>query len=512
MNLHLVLAAPLVAACLSFFLSGRDPVATLRAVVLLAVAVAAATLPVLASGTVSTPIYTWFHLPMVGTTVRWGLASDGLSGWLLALSAILVPVALLASRPVVGDRVREFAAGLFLMQAAMHGALLSVDLVQFYGFFEAMLLPATILIGLFGGRERRRAATLFLVFSLVGSVPMFVGIWYLATVPALMQHHISTDFASLQALIPTIPESARTWIFASFALAFLVKLPVVPVHLWQADAYTEGPAPASALLTGVMAKIGLYGFLRIAIPLFPAEASRNAGIFVVLGLATVLVGALLALRQREARRVLAFSSLSHLGLGLAAVFAVPVAAGVFLPRQEALSGVVILMVSHGLSAAALFLLVGVAETWSRSRHVDDFGALARRSPLFAVLFAVAALASIGLPGTAGFVAEFLLLVALWKGCGIWVAALAGVSLVLSAAYTLRLIQKLLFGKPAQEAASDPMALPSGFAWGVAPLLLALVFWGFLPGPILKAARADLLTRLPSAQASLVEDAPHASGR
>jgi len=501
-NLHLVLAAPLLAAFLTFFLSGRDAASTLRTALVLALAVAAATFPVLSAGTVTTSLHTWFQLPILGTNIRWGLASDGLSGWLLVLTSVLVPAALLSAPAVVGEKIREFAAAVFLLQTALYGALLSVDLFQFYAFFEAMLLPATILIALFGGRERRRAASMFLVFSLAGSAPLFVAIWYLATAPVTMGQHVSLDFVALQGIVAGLPPQVRMWLFAATSLAFLVKLPAVPLHIWQADAYSEGPAPGSALLTGVMAKIGLYGFLRIAIPLFPEEARANADLFIFLGILTVLVGALLALRQREARRVLAFSSLSHLGLGLAAIFTF---------RPEAISGAILLMVAHGLSAAALFFLVGVAETWSRSRHVDDFGALARRAPLFAVLFALAALASVGLPGTAGFIAEFLLIFSLWKACGLLVAAVAGTTLILSAAYTLRLVQKLLFGN-CVEKDPEPPAFPAAAAWAVVPLLLALVFYGFQPGSILSAARADLFTHLPSAQALIVEDAPHVAGR
>lgn len=502
MNLQLVLAAPLVAAFLTFFLSGRDAASTLRTALLLAVAVAAATFPILSAGTATTSVHTWFQLPILGTSIRWGLASDGLSAWLLVLTSILVPAALLSAPAVVGEKIREFAAAVFLLQTAIYGALLSVDLFQFYGFFEAMLLPATILIALFGGRERRRAASMFLIFSLAGSAPLFVAIWYLATAPVVMGQRVSMDFVSLQAIIAGLSPQVRLWLFGAASLAFLVKLPAVPVHVWQADAYSEGPAPGSALLTGVMAKIGLYGFLRIVIPLFPVESAAFANVFVVIGIVTLLFGALLALRQREARRVLAFSSLSHLGLGLAAIFTF---------RPEAISGAIVLMVAHGLSAAALFFLVGIAETWSRSRHVDDFGALARRAPLFAVLFALAALASVGLPGTAGFVAEFLLIFSLWKAFGLLVAAVAGITLILSAAYTLRLVQKLLFGVCAEKDPA-PTVFPAAAAWAVAPLLVALVFYGFQPGPILKAARADLLTRLPSAQALIVEDAPHVAGR
>jgi NADH-quinone oxidoreductase subunit M len=294
----------------------------------------------------------------------------------------------------------------------------------------------------------------------------------------------------------------RLWLFAAVSLAFLVKLPIVPLHLWQADAYAEGPAPSSALLTGVMAKIGLYGFLRIVIPLFPMESARFSGLFVGLGLATVLVGALLALQQSHLRRVLAFSSLSHLGLGLAALFTF---------RPEAVSGVLLLMVAHGLSAAALFLLAGIAETWTKSSHVDDFGALASRSPVFAVVFSLAALASVGLPGTAGFVAEFLLLVSLFKVYGLWVAALAGLTVILSAAYTLRLVQRMLYGTPAL-AASEKQDLSASEVVALTPILIALILFGFYPSPIMKAVRADLLTRLPVAQAIASEDAAHASGR
>jgi NADH-quinone oxidoreductase subunit M len=355
------------------------------------------------------------------------------------------------------------------------------------------------LIALFGGRDRRRAATLFLVFSLAGSAPMFVAIWWIATIPASTGLAASLDFHSLQALLAHADPATRNLLFWAISLAFLVKLPVVPLHLWQADAYSEGPAAGSALLTGVMAKIGLYGFLRIVLPLFPQEFEAHAHVFLGLGLATVLAGALLALRQREARRVLAFSSLSHLGLGLAAL------AG--KPSPEAIAGVTLLMVAHGLSAAALFYLIGTAETWSRSRHLDEFGGLAKTAPLFAVLFALVALASVGLPGTAGFVAEFLLIFSIWKAWGILIGIVAGTTVILSAAYTLRMVQKVLFGEPTSETHVS-QDLPA-----IVPLVVALIVFGFMPGPILKAARPDLLTRLPSAQATVLEDAAHvATGR
>ncbi len=497
MNLHLVLLAPFAAALLSFFLSGTDARSALRTALVLALVVAGISIPLAAAGTVTSGAYTWFNVPVVGTEVKWLLVSDGVSGWLVALLAVLVPASLLAAPRIAGERMREFAALVFLMQGFMVGVFLAGDLLVFYGFFEAMLIPAVVLTALFGGLQRRKAAMQFFLFSLVGSAPMFFAIWWIAlscqtTELSVVASRLTTHLA---------PEF-RLWLFAAVSLAFLVKLPAVPLHLWQADAYSESPAPSSALLTGVMAKIGLYGFLRIVIPLFPMEAARYAGFFVGLGLVTVLVGALLALQQSHLRRILAFSSLSHLGLGLAAIFTF---------RPEAQGGVLVLMVAHGLSAAALFFLAGIAETWTRSTHVDDFGALASRSPVFAVLFSLVALASVGLPGTAGFVAELLLLISLFKVYGVWVAALAGLTLILSAAYTLRLVQRLIYGTPALPA-PERQDLSIGEVWGVAPLLVALVVFGFYPQPILKSVRSDLLTRLPVAQVTATEDAAHASGR
>lgn len=511
MNLHLAIAAPLVAAILSLFSSGRDPKQALRNAVFLALVVLGISVPLVGAGIVATKPLTWFVLPAVLTPLRWQLASDGLSAWIIALSAVVVPAALVLGKRMAGDRMREFASLVFLMQAFMAGAVLAADLFLFYAFFEAMLIPATLLIALFGGRDRRRAATLFVVFSLAGSLPLFVAIWWLATLAPFQVYQLtqgavhlkgSLSLADLQVLVGHLPATQRGWLFAAFALAFLVKLPVAGLHVWQADAYAEGPAPSSALLTGVMAKIGLYGFLRILIPLFPVESARYAPLFIALGIVTVLVGAFLALQQTEIRRLLAFSSLSHLGLGLAALFT-------FMPEGQ--SGVVLLIVAHGLSAAALFLLAGIAERWMDSTHIDDFGALARQSPVFAVLFALVALASVGLPGTAGFVAEFLMILALFKAQPFWVALIAGSTVILSAAYTLRLVQKLLFGKAALDEPAEPRDLHLGEGFALIPLLLLLVILGFFPAPVLSAARPDLLQRLPSTQ-TLPEDAIHAAGR
>lgn len=512
MNLHLAIAAPLIASILALFSSGKDPDQAFRNAILLALAAFGISVPLLGAGIVSTTPLTWFTLPAVGTPLRWQLATDGVSSWVVVLSSILVPAVLVLARRIASERMREFAALVFLMQACMAGAVLSADLLLFYAFFEAMLVPATLLIAIFGGRQKRRAAILFLVFSLLGSLPLFVGIWWLATLAPYEVYHAtngavrlegSLSFADLQNIIAQIPANSRQMLFWAFSIAFLVKLPVVGLHMWQAEAYAEGPAPSSALLTGVMAKIGLYGFLRLVIPLFPMEAARFADLFIVLGIATVVVGALLALQQNQIRRLLAFSSLSHLGLGLAALFTF---------RPEAQAGVVLLVVAHGLSATVLFLLAGIAERWADSNHIDDFGAMARQSPIFAVLFALGALASVGLPGTAGFVAEILMIIALFKVAGFWYALVAGTSVILSAAYTLRLVKKMLFGKSALAEPETPRDLHLGEGFALVPLIALLVVLGFFPKPVLSAARPDLLQRLPSPQTVPSEEAIHAAGR
>jgi NADH-quinone oxidoreductase subunit M len=500
-NLHLLFAAPFVAALLTFFLSGKDARSTLRTALVLALGVAGASLPLLLQPMVATVPVVWFALPGVGTPFQWALSSNGISAWIVALSAFLTPVVLLTARTTVGDRMREFAALVFLMQGLMAGAVLSGNLFLFYFFFEAMLIPATVLIALFGRRDRRRVALFFLVFSLIGSAPLFVGIWWLATVPVLNNMMPAFDWAGLKVLLSQLPATYREILFWAFALAFLVKLPVVPLHVWQADAYSEGPAAGSALLTGVMAKIGLYGFLCVLIPLFPVETLKYANVFVAAGLVTVLVGALMAYQQRELRRVLAFSSLSHLGLGLAAMFTF---------RPEATAGVAMLIVAHGLSAAALFLMVGIVERWKDSVHIDDFGGLASKSPVFSVLFVMLALAAVGLPGTAGFVAEFLLIFALFQSFPLWVAAIAGLTVILSAAYTLRLVQKVIFGKSASHEHSEVRDIEPAAALALVPVIVALVYLGFRPGIVLNANPNH--ATVPAVATLNQENASNAAGR
>jgi NADH-quinone oxidoreductase subunit M len=473
MLLYALVCAPLAAALLTAFASGKDGESSFRLGLVLSFAIALLGLPLVSCCPVLDASLPWFTLWGTNATVHLHLASDGLSGWLIQLVTWLTPVAILGSRKLVGERMRDFACAVLVMEALMIGALLARDLVLFYVFFEAMLVPMVVLIAVFGGAERRSASLWFFLYTMLGSVFMLVGIWWLAWKTG------STELARIISDLPGLKASGQLtaqgelWLFAAFVLAFAVKVPLVPLHSWQARTYAETPAGGAVLLAGAMAKIGVYGFLRFVLPMFPALSAEYADVFVWLGLIGVVGGALVAMAQDDIKRMLAFSSLSHLSL---------VMVGIFSFHQAAIAGVPVQMVAHGLSVAALFLLVGYLEARSSSRGLDDFGGLADRTPIFAVLFVISALASAALPGTANFVGEFMLLFGTYLGLGLVVALIAGLSVILGAVYLLRVVQRWLYGKrhPSLDRLAD---LGVGEAMAVVPLLLAAFFFGFYPRPI-----------------------------
>lgn len=470
MHLVLLLCAPFLAALLMAFASGKEGQSSSRLGLFLGLGIAALAFPLVLCGGCATEPVAWFRLPGIGAQVNFQLGADGLSAWLLQLAAWLTPAAIWASRRAVRERMREFAVWTFVLQGTIFGSLLATDAVVFFLFFEAMLVPSFILMSGFGGRRRKAASLLFVIFTAVGSAPMMIAIYYLAVICHGTGLEAMSQRMGLISQFHMLPAGMSIALFLAVVAAFAVKTPLLPLHGWQADTYSEAPAGTVALLSGAMAKIGVYGLLRFAIPLFPAEAHKYAGWFVLAGLAAVIYGALVALSQSDFKRLMAFSSLGHLGL---------VVAGVFTFTDGGLKGALILMVAHGLSAGGLFLLLGYLERWAKSRHLDDFGGLATRSPLFSTLLVMLVLAAVGLPGTAGFVGEFLILKALWASFGPGAALLGGLGVILSAAYALRMVQKLLFGKPALplEGEAD---LTTGESLAIVPLVLGLVVLGFLP--------------------------------
>ena len=488
-------SAPLLAALATVFASGKDGDAAFRLSFFFACTVALLGLSlIIAPASYWPPIsIPWFTLWGTGATVHLSLASDGLSGWLVQLVTWLTPLALLGSRKAMGERMRDFAVAVLVMEALMIGALLARDLVVFYFCYEGMLVPMLVLIALLGGTERRSAALWFFLYTMLGSVFMLVGIWFLAWKMG------STDLATLVAGIGSMRELTATFsvidfelfgqqwrffqatpmglLFLGFLLAFAVKVPLVPLHSWQEITYAEAPAGAVVLLAGAMAKIGVYGLARIVLPLFPVEVAAAANTIMVLGLIGVVGGAFIALAQDDVKRMLAWSSLSHLSL---------VVIGLFSLAPAALAGVPVQMVAHGLSVAAIFLLAGYLEQRAMACGLDDFGGLADRMPVFAVLFVVAALASAGLPGTANFAGEFLLLLGTWQSFGPLVTALAGLSVILSAVYLLRVVQRWLYGsRPAHLDRLEDLG--PGEALAVVPLLIVTILFGFYPAPITSQA-------------------------
>ncbi len=466
MLLPLLIAAPLLAALIAFFASGKDGEANGRLGLFLSLAIAALGLPLVTCMTDLSWSVPWFTLWGTPADVRVSLASDGLSAWLIQLVTWLTPVAILGARGAVKERMRDFLAAVFIMQALMIGALLARDLVVFYICYEGMLVPMLAIICLFGGDDRRTSAMWFFLYTMLGSVMMLVGIWYLAAKLG------TTDLSAVIAGVQRLPADVQGWLFIAFALAFAVKVPLVPLHGWQARTYAETPGAGVVLLAGAMAKIGVYGFLRFVLPIFPAQSSEHATVFIVLGLIATVGGALVAMAQDDAKRMMAYSSLSHLGL---------VMVGIFTFTPVALNGAAVQMVAHGLSISALFLLISYIENRSKTFGLDDFGGLITQTPVLGFLFIVSALASAALPGTMNFIGEFQILLGLYQSGGVWLAGIAGISVILGVVYLLILIQKWFFGKArTSETMTD---LSAGEALAVVPLLIASFVLGFYPAPV-----------------------------
>ncbi len=468
MLLLALLVVPLIAAAIAFFASGKDADANTRLGLFLSLGIAALGLPLVTCAQHLAPVVLpWFTLWGTSATVHLSLATDGLSGWLVQLVTWLTPVAILGSRRAIGAGMREFIAAVFVMEALMIGALLARDLVVFYLCYEAMLLPMLVIILLFGGDERRQSSVWFFLYTMAGSIMMLVGIWYLAG------KFGTTDLTEVTARIAALPADVQSYLFWAFALAFAVKVPVVPLHGWQARTYADTPGAAVVLLAGAMAKLGTYGFLRFVLPVFPVQSAEHAGLFIALGLVATVGGALVAIAQDDAKRMIAYSSLSHLGL---------VMVGIFTFDPAALNGAAVQMVAHGFSVAALFLLIGYVEARTRLTGVEDFGGLANQAPVLAVLFVTAALASAAMPGTLNFIGEFQLLYGLFATHGLLLTIVAGTSVVLGVVYLLILIQRWFFGKARGH--TEPLVdLDPAEALAVVPLLLLSFFFGFYPAPV-----------------------------
>ena len=373
----------------------------------------------------------WFELPGAGgeTTVHYKLGVDGLSILLVVLTTSLMPIVALSSWSHVTHRIKEFTIWLLVMETGMLGVFLSLDLVLFYFFWEISLIPLYFLIGVWGGEKRLYATVKFFLFTLAGSLVMMIG------VIALIYRLGTTDVEELLTAAATLPADMQGWLFLSFALAFAIKVPVVPFHTWLADAHTEAPTSGSVLLAGVLLKMGTYGLIRFGIAMFPAAAVAWSPLFMALGAIGIVYGAFLAMAQSDLKRLVACSSVSHLGFCVLGMFAL---------THVGLSGSVLQMVNHGLSTGLLFLLVGMIYERRHTRSLDQFGGLAASMPLFALFFVVTVLSSVGLPGLNGFVGEYLILLGAFQASPFW-AIVSVTGVIFGAVYLLMATRRVLFG-------------------------------------------------------------------
>jgi NADH-quinone oxidoreductase subunit M len=409
--------------------------------------------------------------------IHWHVAIDGVSLWLVILTTFTMPIAAFASFGSVTSRIKDWCFSLLLLQGALVGAFVSLDLFLFYVFFELGLVPMYVMIGVWGGQNRIKAAIKFFLYTMVGSVLMLAAMLYLvhlyggasATGP-------SFDFFELQRVV--IPRNTQVWLWAAFTLAFVIKVPMFPVHTWLPDAHTEAPTAGSVVLAAIMLKLGTYGYLRFCMGLFPeacAEFAANLAGVAVLG--GIIYGALCAWKQDDIKRLVAYSSVAHLGY---------VMLGLFANTQASLQGSVLQMVNHGVSTGALFLLVGVLYDRRHTRAVDEYGGIAKVMPVYTALFVVATMASVGLPGTNGFVGEFLVITGTFVSTRVGhfngldaVGAAAGV--ILAALYMLSMVQKVFFGPITKKENEKLQDLNGRELVALAPLVVMMFVIGFFPG-------------------------------
>lgn len=415
----------------------------------------------------------------LGGGIQYHLGIDGISLVLIALTAFLMPLAVLSSRTAIAVRIKSYLFIMLLLEAGIIGVFASLNLVLFYVFWEAMLIPMAFLIGVWGGPRRVYAATKFVLVTMFGSLLMLAAILVLGRYAAGAGAAIAFDIPELYGL--AVPAGAQTWLFLAFALAFAIKVPMVPLHTWLPDAHVEAPTAGSVLLAAVLLKMGAYGFLRLAIPLFPDAARRFLPALAGLAIAGILYGGLMALVQKDIKSLVAYSSVSHMGLVMLALFA---------SSPESVQGAVFQMLAHGLSTGLLFLLVGVLYERAHTRLIADFGGVARVMPVFAAFFLLASLASLGLPGLGGFVGEILCFAGVFGAHPVW-AGLAVPGVILSAAYLLTMVRKVMQGPASNRLVLGLRDMSLREIAVAVPIVILILWLGLAPGTFLGKIEASV---------------------
>jgi NADH-quinone oxidoreductase subunit M len=416
------------------------------------------------------------HSPIFGR-FAWALGIDGIALMLIMLSVFLMPICIAASWEAIEKRVPEYMAAFLLMESLMIGVFTAQDLFLFYIFFEAGLIPMYLIIGIWGGAERIYASYKFFLYTLLGSVLMLIAMLWMA------QYAQTTDIPTL--MNTDFPPEAQTWLWLAFFASFAVKMPMWPVHTWLPDAHVQAPTAGSVILAGVLLKMGGYGFLRFSLPMFPEASADLVWIVFGLSLVAVVYTSLVALVQHDMKKLIAYSSVAHMAF---------VTIGLFSFNRQGTEGAMLVMLSHGLVSGALFLCVGVIYDRLHTREIDRYGGLANNMPAYATLFLLFTMASVGLPGTSGFVGEFLALVGAYHASS-WVAFIATTGIILGAAYMLYLYRRVAYGdltKPDVAAMKDLSMRELAL---LAPIAAVVLWMGVYPESFLAPMRRDVGTLL-----------------
>ncbi|MBO0344544.1 NADH-quinone oxidoreductase subunit M [Roseibium limicola] len=420
----------------------------------------------------------------LGGAISYRMGVDGISILFVVLSAFLMPFCILASWESVQKRVKEYMIAFLVLETLMIGVFCAQDLLVFYVFFEAGLIPMFLIIGVWGGARRVYASYKFFLYTLLGSVLMLIAImamyWDAGTtnIAVLLEH----DF----------PAGMQTWLWIAFFASFAVKMPMWPVHTWLPDAHVEAPTAGSVILAGILLKLGGYGFLRFSLPMFPIASDMFAPMVFTLSVVAIIYTSLVALAQQDIKKLIAYSSVAHMGY---------VTMGLFTMNEQGLQGGIFQMLSHGIVSGALFLCVGVIYDRMHTREISAYGGLVTRMPKYAVAFLIFTMANVGLPGTSGFVGEILTLMGAYQANS-WVALFATTGVILSAAYALFLYRRVVFGPLEKESLKGMLDLNLREKVILVPMIVLTIFFGFYPMAIMDVTQGAVDNLIQNYQAAL----------
>ena len=432
---------------------------------------------------ISIPIWTGFDKSNAGFqfvenaawlgTIKYKMGVDGISMLFVILTTFLMPLCILASWESVQERVKEYMIAFLVLETLMLGVFCALDLILFYLFFEAVLIPMFLIIGIWGGKRRIYASFKFFLYTLLGSVLMLLAMM------AMYWQGGTTDIPTL--MTTKFPVQMQSWMWLAFFASFAVKMPMWPVHTWLPDAHVEAPTAGSVVLAAILLKMGGYGFLRFSLPMLPVASHDFAPLIFALSTVAIIYTSLVALAQQDVKKLIAYSSVAHMGY---------VTMGIFTFTVQGIDGAIFQMLSHGIVSAALFLCVGIVYDRMHTREISAYGGLVNRMPIYAFTLMIFTMANVGLPGTSGFVGEFLTLLGAFQA-NTWVAFLATFGVILSAAYALYLYRRMIFGelvKPSLMAITDMGPREIGI---MAPLVALTILFGIYPAPILDVTRASV---------------------